>query len=485
MFDTHIYVNRRKRLNDIMIGEYNCGGIAVFLGNIESPQNYRGNDYKFRQESSFLYYWGLDEPGLAAILDLDNHEEYLFGNDVDIDDIVWMGPQPSMVEKAASIAVAQKNVRKYNEFASFIKATINQGRKVHFLPQSRYYNAMTMSSVLGCSPEQASSRVLDGSGASLELVKAVVSMRIIKEPCEIEEIDKACDIGYIMHSTARKGCKAGVIEQEIVGQMEAAVLSKAWGVSFATILSQNGETLHNHTHHQIITPGRLLVVDAGAESNTHYASDFTRTYPCAGVFTTKQREIYDIVHAANEFAYSKTQPGITYREVHIATVTEMMKGLAALDIVRGDVNEMVAKGVGGLFMPHGLGHNMGIDVHDMEDLGENYVGYDEDQKREGGIGLANLRMARKLRSGHVVTDEPGIYFIPALIAQFKREGNDFLSAEAMRSFVNFEKLEKEYLDFGGIRLEDDILITETGSRRLGSKRLPIASKDIEDIMAKE
>jgi Xaa-Pro aminopeptidase len=259
--------------------------------------------------------------------------------------------------------------------------------------------------------------------------------------------------------------------------MEGITLSKGWGVSFTTILSQNGETLHNHSHHQIITPGRLLVVDAGAESNAHYASDFTRTYPCSGKFTTKQREIYDIVHQANELAYNLTVPGKQYWEIHLATVRFMLEQLKALDFVRGDVDEMVANGISGLFMPHGLGHNMGMDVHDMEDLGENYVGYDEGQKRSPLLGLGNLRMARTLRPGNVLTDEPGIYFIPALIEQWKREGTD-------KGFVNYEKL-AGYYDFGGIRLEDDLLVTADGVRRLGSQRLPIASSEIEEIMANE
>ena len=314
-------------------------------------------------------------------------------------------------------------------------------------------------------------------GASEELVKAVVALRLIKEQCEIEEIDKACEIGYWMHTEARRGCKPGVLEQEIVGRMEGVTYSKGWGPSFTTILSQNGETLHNHSHHQIITPGRLLVVDAGAESNTHYASDFTRTYPCSGKFTTKQREIYDIVEQANEIAFSLTKPGTSYWDVHCATVRYMLEQLKALDFVRGDVDEMVACGISGLFMPHGLGHNMGMDVHDMEDLGENYVGYGDERQRSPLLGMGNLRMARNLKPGHVISDEPGIYFIPALIEQWKREGTD-------KGFVNYEKL-VDYYDFGGIRLEDDVLVTEDGARRLGPYRLPIKSSDIEDVMANE
>lgn len=302
-------------------------------------------------------------------------------------------------------------------------------------------------------------------------------MRLIKEQCEIEEIDKACEIGCLMHTAARQGCKPGAYEQDIAGKMEGITISKGWGVSFTTILSQHGETLHNHSHNMIITPGNLLLVDAGAESNAHYASDFTRTYPCSGKFTQRQRDIYDIVENCNELAFNLSRPGITYRDIHLAVAKNMLEGLKSLDIVRGDTDSMTAEGIAGLFMPHGLGHNMGIDVHDMEDLGENLVGYDEGQKRASQLGLGSLRMARKLCPGHVITDEPGIYFIPALIAKWKEEGTD-------KGFVNYSKLE-DYLDFGGIRLEDDVLITADGSRHLGPYRLPIKADDVEMAMASE
>ena len=478
MFSSEVYVRRRSSLLEQMASR-GAQGVAVFLGNVDAATNYRGNDYKFRQDSNFLYFWGVDEPCFAALLDLDNATECLYGNDVDIDDIIWMGPQPSVASKGAAIGCAA--TAPLAEFFKAVAAAVEAGRQVHFLPPSRYYNQMTLAELTGIPASQvrkvAPIAQDGGKHASEELVKSVVALRLIKEECEIVEMDLAADLGYQMHTEARRGCKSGVLEQEIVGRMEGVTYSKGWGPSFTTILSQNGETLHNHSHHQIITPGRLLVVDAGAESNTHYASDFTRTYPCSGKFTTKQREIYDIVQQANDFAYSLTKPGTTYWDVHYATAGFLLEGLKALDLVRGDVAEMLPLGISGLFMPHGLGHNMGMDVHDMEDLGENYVGYAEDQKRHPLLGLGNLRMARRLEPGHVITDEPGIYFIPALIEQWKREGAD-------KGFVNYDKL-ATYYDFGGIRLEDDVLVTADGARRLGSQRLPILSTDIEDIMSKE
>ena len=485
MFDKEVYVRRRRTLLEKMsfIPE-GKRGIAIFTGNAEAPQNYRGNDYRFRQDSTFLYFWGIDEPCFAAILDLDSGDECIYGDDVDIDDIIWMGPQPSVASKAERIGVSCS--AQYADFDKAVLAARAQGRTIHFLPASRYYNTLKLASLLGI-PAESVRKVLPVAGghgccgkaatASEELVKAVVSMRLVKEDCEIEEIDKACEIGYLMHTEARKGCRPGTKEQDIVGRMEGVTISKGWGVSFTTILSQNGETLHNHSHHQIITPGRLLLIDAGAESNTHYASDFTRTYPCSGKFTQKQKDIYDIVESANGLAFKLARPGVTYRQIHLAVARHILEGLSGLRLVRGNTDEMVAAGVAGLFMPHGLGHNMGLDVHDMEDLGEDYVGYDEDQKRSGQLGLGSLRMARRLQPGHVVTDEPGIYFIPALIQKWKMEGTG-------GDFVNYSALE-QYHDFGGIRLEDDLLITADGARRLGTRRLPVTSSEIEEIMARE
>lgn len=478
MFEKEIYQRRRAVLLKKMEETAAEGkrGIAIFIGNADAPQNYRGNDYRFRQESSFIYYWGIDEPGFSAVLDLDSGEETLYGNDIDIDDIIWMGPQPSVRSKADRAGVGKSAAAA--DFDNDVRKAVSQGRTIHFLPTSRYYNTLKVSSLLGIGAEEVRKPAPASCGkASEELVKAVISMRLIKEQCEIEEIDKACEIGCLMHTAARQGCKPGAYEQDIAGKMEGITISKGWGVSFTTILSQHGETLHNHSHNMIITPGNLLLVDAGAESNAHYASDFTRTYPCSGKFTQRQRDIYDIVENCNELAFNLSRPGITYRDIHLAVAKNMLEGLKSLDIVRGDTDSMTAEGIAGLFMPHGLGHNMGIDVHDMEDLGENLVGYDEGQKRASQLGLGSLRMARKLCPGHVITDEPGIYFIPALIAKWKEEGTD-------KGFVNYSKLE-DYLDFGGIRLEDDVLITADGSRHLGPYRLPIKADDVEMAMASE
>ena len=461
MFAKEIYLRRRQTLLRKM-QEAGARGLILFVGNAEAPAQYKDNCYKWRQDSSWLYFFGLDHPLYAAILDVDSGAETIFADDVDIDDIIWMGPQPSVASLAASVGVDAS--APYAALTRAVADACKAGRSVHFLPPSRYYNTMELA------------RLVPGGQPSEALIKAVISMRLIKEEVEIEAIDAACDLGVEMHSVARDAIRTGIIEQDIVGKMEGVALAKGWGVSFPTILTQHGETLHNHIHDKVIEPGKLMVIDAGVESNLHYASDFTRTYPTSGKFTPRQRDIYEIVYQCNELAFSLTRPGITYREVHLATARKMLEGLSALGLVKGDLDQMVACGIAGLFQPHGLGHNMGLDVHDMEDLGENLVGYDPDQTRAKQLGLGSLRMARSLVPGHVITDEPGIYFIPALIEKFKKEGLG-------KDFVNYSALES-YYDFGGIRLEDDVLVTPDGARRLGHSRLPIAPADVEAAMEK-
>ncbi|MBR6414562.1 MAG: aminopeptidase P N-terminal domain-containing protein [Bacteroidales bacterium] len=477
MFDKSTYVARRRTLCEKMAKTAPEGkrGIALFIGNVEAPAQYKDNCYKWRQDSSWLYFFGLDDPRYAAVIDFDSGEQTIFADDVEIGDIIWMGPQPTVQSKAESVGIYSS--APYKAVDAVVAKAISQGRRIHFLPPSRYYNTIKLSMLTRCTYDEVNI-VAEGDGhhASEELVKAVISMRLVKEQCEIEAIDDACALGYEMHSIGRDSIVPGIIEQEIVGKMEAVTISKGWGVSFPTILTQHGETLHNHLHDKIIEPGKLMVIDAGAENNIHYASDFTRTYPTSGKFTQKQRDVYQIVCDCNNHAFSLVKPGISYRDVHLATAKRMLEGLSALGLVHGDLDEMVAQGIAGLFQPHGLGHNMGMDVHDMEDLGENLVGYDPDQKRSDQLGLGSLRMARKLVSGNVITDEPGIYFIPALIETWKSEGKG-------KDFVNFSRLES-YYDFGGIRLEDDVLVTPNGARRTGLKRLPITPDEVEAAMAK-
>ena len=464
MFSRNIYVSRRQKLIKSV-----KEGLLLFLGNGEAPSNYSDNQYIFRQDSTWLYYFGIDKPDMAAIIDVESGEEKIFGDDVDIDDIIWMGPQPSVASQAEEVGVSR--TAPLADLDRVVKAALAKGRKVHFLPPYRFRNMIWLNSLLGVGFDRMKEE------ASVEFIKAVVEMRLVKEPCEIQQIDLACNLGYAMHMAATKLMKPGMLEQDLVGVMEGVVISGGYMTSFPTILSQNGETLHNHSHHQVLTEGRLTVIDAGAEIASHYCSDFTRTLPCSGRFTEQQKDIYTIVSEGNNLALGLARPGISYREVHLAVCRLMLQGLKNLGLVKGDVDEALAAGAAGLFMPHGLGHNMGLDVHDMENLGENYVGYDGTVTRSTQLGLGSLRMARVLKPGNVVTDEPGIYFIPALIDKWKAEGT-------CSDFIAFDKLDA-YRSFGGIRIEDDLLITESGARLLGSKRLPRTVEEVENAMAQE
>ncbi len=461
MFDKQVYIGRRARLREKM-----SGGLVLILGNGEAPANYTDNTYKFRQDSSFLYFFGLNHPGFAGVLDVDSGEEFVFGNDVDMDDIIWMGPQPSVKELAASVGVAK--TAPFAQLGGMLKQAVAAGRRVHFLPPYRFRNMLLIEDLLGIRHSVVKEH------ASLELIKAVVGLRSVKEACEIEEITKACNIGYEMHTAAMRHAKPGVKEQYIAGLIEGIAASYGSMVSFPVILSQNGQTLHNHDHSQVLQEGRMMLTDAGAEGNMCYCSDFTRTVPVGGRFNSRQKEVYNVVLAANNKAIEIAKPGVTYQHVHLEVCKVLAQGLKDLGLMKGNVDEAVAAGAHALFMPHGLGHMMGLDVHDMEDLGQIYVGYDDETRPINQFGTSSLRMGRRLQEGFVITDEPGCYFIPALIDQWRAQG-------LYKEFLNYDRIDT-YKDFGGIRLEDDILIVPGGSRFLGDKRTPITVEEVEAMM---
>ena len=442
------------------------GGIIIFPGNNEAPCNYPDNAYKFRQDSSFLYFFGINRPGMTGVIDLDSSEEYLFGDDVTMDDIIWMGPQPSVKDMAASIGV--DNSGSTQDLKTLVTTAARQRRQIPYLPHYRHASMFALEEMLGIPAAELKAK------ASLPLIKAVVDLRSVKEPCEIEEIERACDIGYEMHTTAMRLCKPGVKEQYIAGVLDGIAASYGSMTSFATILSQNGETLHNHYHGNILQTGKLMLTDAGAETVNNYCSDFTRTVPVGGRFTSRQKDVYNIVVACHDHAIDFARPGQTWKEVHINVCKVLAQGLKDLGLMKGNVDDAVAAGAHALFMPHGLGHMMGLDVHDMEGLGQVYVGYDEETRPSEQFGLASLRMGRRLQEGFVITDEPGCYFIPALIDKWRAE-NKFTD------FLNYDIIDT-YKDFGGIRLEDDVLITATGSRFLGKKHIPLTVEEVENIM---
>jgi Xaa-Pro aminopeptidase len=440
--------------------------LVLILGNDEAPANYPANTYKFRQDSSFLYLFGLDHPGFAGVLDADSGEEFIYGSDVDIDDIIWMGPQPSVSEMAAGVGVV--NTAPFARLTAKLREAIGAGREVHFLPPYRSHNALLLEEMLGIHHS------LLGSYASLALIRALVAARSVKEPCEIEEIRRGCNIGYEMHVAAMKLAQPGAKERHIAGVLEGIAASRGSMVSFPVILSQNGETLHNHDHSQTLTVGRMMLTDAGAETTMNYCSDFTRTVPVGGKFSDRQRDIYNIVLACNDKARELARPGVTYQWVHLEACKVLARGLKELGLMKGDVEEAVAAGAHALFMPHGLGHMMGIDVHDMEDLGQIHVGYDEETRPIAQFGTSSLRMGRRLKEGFVVTDEPGCYFIPALIDQWR-------AGRMHEAFLAYDKIEA-FKGFGGIRLEDDLLITNEGAVCLGDRRIPITVEEVEETM---
>ena len=458
MFEREVYIRRRKKLRELM-----SDGIAIFTGNVEAPMNYPANTYHWRQDSDFLYFFGIDVPDLAGVIDFNSGEEIVFGNDFDVEDIIWMGPQPSVADLAAGAGISR--TRPLPALEEYIHEALSGGRKIHFLPPYRAETKMTLGKLLKENPCQMR------TNASEALIKSVVSLRSLKEDVEIAEIEKAGDVACEMQTTAMKMCKPGVREQEIFGTIEGIAWAGGGGPSFPTILSINGQTLHNHYHGNTLKEGRMMVTDCGAESLLHYAADLTRTTPVGGRFSQRQREIYEIVLKANTESINLAGPGISNRDLHLNACRIVASGLKDLDLMKGDVDEAVKEGAHALFMPHGLGHMLGLDVHDMEGLGENYVGYNDEVKRSTQFGLKSLRFALPYKPGHIFTVEPGIYFIPELFAKWKSENMH-------TGFINYDKVE-QYLDFGGIRIEDDVLITETGCRMLG-KTAPKTVQEVED-----
>lgn len=464
MFDKKTYVSRRAKLKELV-----KNGIIILFGNNESPCNYPSNGYyPFRQDSSFLYYFGLNRDGLVGVIDIDNNTETLVGNDIDIEDIVWYGSVDSVRDMADSVGVAETAPMK--SLKTICNDAMRQKRRIHFLPPYRYDIKLQIFDLLGIHPGQQK------ESASMELINAVVKMRSTKEQQEIEELERAATIGYKMHTTAMRLTKPGLTEKYIGGQVDGVAHSYGAMVSFPTIFSQHGEIMHGNPSMAILESGRLALCDAGAETINNYCSDNTRTYPVNGKFTQRQLEIYSIVEACHDYVLDVAKPRVKYMDVHFAVCRLMTERLKELGLMKGDTDEAVAAGAHAMFLPHGLGHMMGMDVHDMENLDQINVGFDEETRpRLDQFGTNCLRMGRRLEEGFVVTDEPGIYFIPALIDDWKASGH-------CAEFLNFDKIET-YKDFGGIRLEDDVLITKDGCRFIGKERIPYHPKDVEAFMA--
>jgi len=458
MFSSKIYVERRERLRSRL-----GGGIVLFLGNGESPMNYADNAYAFRQDSSFLYFFGLDSPELAALIDLDEGSATVFGREPTIDEIVWTGAQESLADRAARVGVSK--TAPLARLPEILASSRAAGRRIHFLPPYRADNLLRLGELLGL-PLSA----IPGA-VSVELIRAIVSLRSIKSAEEIAEIEKAADISVDMHLAAMRTARAGMVEREVAAEVRRVALAAGGEIAFPIILSREGQTLHNHSHDNRLEEGDIVLCDFGAETDLHYCADLSSSFPVSRSFAGRQREIYAVALRAHEAAIATLGPGRPYAEAHRAACLAIASGLRELGLMRGDPDEAVAAGAHALFFPCGTGHMMGLDAHDMEDLGEGYVGYG-DAARSAQFGLKSLRLVRPLEPGFVVTVEPGIYFIPELIDRWRSEGR-------FGDFIVWDRVE-EYRGFGGIRNEEDFLITETGARRLGKPK-PRSIAEIEAL----
>lgn len=455
MFSKETYIARRAKLKQT-IGS----GLLLFLGNDESGMNYADNTYHFRQDSTFLYFFGLPYAGLSAIIDIDNNREIIFGDELTIDDIVWMGTQPSLKEKSEMTGITE--VLPSKEIEQYLKTAQQKKQQIHYLPTYRAEHQIKLLQWLGVAP--------GAEQPSVPFIYGVVNMRNHKTAEEIVEIEKACVVTADMHLMAMRTVRPGIRESEVAAAVSEVAYAHNYELSFPVIATINGQTLHNHDHSHLIKSGDMLLLDAGAETEMGYAGDMSSTIPADAKFTTRQKDVYDIQVAAHEASVAALRPGVPFVDVYELSCKVIMEGLKDLGFVKGDPMEAVKAGAHAMFMPTGLGHMMGLDVHDMENLGEVYVGYNGKPKSTQ-FGRKSLRLGRELEPGFVLTIEPGIYFIPELMDLWKSE-NKFTE------FINYEKL-FAYKDFGGIRNEENYLITETGARLLG-KKIPLHTEEVEN-----
>lgn len=463
LFTKETYIERRRVLRDHIES-----GIVLLFGNKNVGCNYPNNGYLFRQDSTFLYYFGQQREDLVGAIDIDEGKEYLFGDDIDIEDIVWYGKVDSVADLAHQTGV--EHGAPMDALQRICEEALKKGRKIHFLPPYRGETKIQIFELLGILPAKQK------EAASVELIMAVVHQRDKKSPAEIAEIEKACHIGYMMHTEAMRLCAPGVTEQMIGGVITGIAQSYGAQVSFLPIVTMHGEIMHGNPSPRPLEAGRLLLCDAGAETLGNYCSDNTRTMPIDGKFTPRQRDIYQIVVDCHDYALKVARPGVKWWDVHMDVCRLMIERLKALGLMKGDTEEALAAGAHAMFMPHGLGHMMGMDVHDMEGLGQTYVGFDaETPPNLDQFGTNCLRCGRRLEEGFVMTNEPGIYFIPDLIDDWRARGHN-------AEFLNFDLIDT-YKDFGGIRLEDDVLITADGCRFLGTERIPYHVADVEAFMA--
>ena len=446
MFTAQTYHQRRQDLAALV-----PSGLLFIPGNREAPMNYTDNTYPFRQDSNFRYFAGHNIPDLALTIDGATGESRLWGNDISLDHVVWMGDQPSIKELAERCGAERGGTTA--ELSDLLK---KHAKDVRFLPP---YRAERVAFLKAHFASRLPSEVGAAAGADEVLTRAVIALRSVKSAEELEQMDIAVKTSMKMHAAAQAHAAPGQLEAEVAGLIEGIAISANGRLSYPAIVTRNGHVLHNHYHGNVLQKGDLLLIDAGAEATSGYAGDITRTFAVGAKMTNQQQAIYDIVQKALTDSTAALRPGITYQSVHLDAGRIIAAGLKDLGLMKGDVDEAVAAGAHALFMPHGLGHMIGLDVHDMEDLGEDLVGYDEHIKRSAQFGTRSLRLGKKLQAGYALTVEPGIYFIPALIDRWAADGT-------CADFINFSALDA-YRSFGGIRLEDNVVVTGDGHRVLG------------------
>ncbi|KAA9036090.1 M24 family metallopeptidase [Ginsengibacter hankyongi] len=459
MFDKEIYIKRRKILKE-QVGN----GLILLLGSEESSMNYKDNLYPFRQDSTFLYFFGIDQPGLTALIDIDNDKEILFGDDLTTEQMVWTGYKEPLQSIADRVGIPEVKTKKH--LNAEVAVALMQKRKIHFLPPYRPEQVATLKHLLGIEP------LIMPNLASVELIHAVVNQRSYKSPEEIAEIVNAVNTTVDMQLSAIKMAKEGMTEAQLAGNIQGIAIGAGGNLSFPTILTMHGEILHNSYSQSVLSDGSMVLCDCGAETGMHYAGDLTRTFPVSKKFTNIQRELYDIVFTAHKAAVELLKPGILFRDVHLFACEKLVEGLHQLGLMKGDIKETVALGAHALFFPCGLGHMMGLDTHDMENLGEQYVGYNKSIKQSTQFGLKSLRLGKELEEGFVITVEPGLYFNPDLI-------NEWSAEKKFESFINYDRLEN-FKNVSGIRIEEDFLITTQGSQLLG-KPLAKTADEIEEL----
>lgn len=460
MFSPETYANRRKQLASRF-----DGGLLLFPGNKESPMNYADNCYRFRQDSTFLYYFGLDQPDLAAVIDVDAGTTTIFGDELGIDYIVWMGDLPTIAHRAELVGVT--DTQPLSALSEMMGRAVAVGRAVHFLPPYRGSTVVQLGHLLALTPDELAAE------ASKPLIQAVADQRAYKDEGEIAEIEKAVDVSVSMHEAGIRMARPGMSELEIAVEVERIASASGGRIAFPVIATINGQTLHNHAHGNVMKDGDLFLLDTGAETAMGYAGDLTSTFPVSRTFSERQKTIWQILLSAYETATTSLAPGVPYRDVHFAACRVIFEGMKGLGVFKGDTDEALAAGAHAMVMPHGLGHMMGLDVHDMENLGEVVVGYAGEPKSTQ-FGLKSLRLARPLEPGFVLTVEPGIYFIPQLMDLWRSNGH-------CGEFIDFNELDK-WRDFGGVRNEEDYLITPEGGRRLGRAK-PKTVEEIEALRA--